>query len=62
MVFRQEEDGKSHVLNAVNRNEVFNYFLYFTHVTTCVGMCLPSSGEHYRFLAASFIAFNASVI
>jgi hypothetical protein len=42
------------IMVAVNRNEVFIYFLNFTHVTTCFGPCGPSSNEHYRFLEASF--------
>jgi hypothetical protein len=29
-------------------------FLYFTHVTTCFGPSGPPSGEHYRFLEASY--------
>jgi hypothetical protein len=39
---------------AVNRNKPFIYFLYFAHVTKCFGPCGPSSGEHYRFLEASY--------
>jgi hypothetical protein len=55
--------GKTFFTVAVNRNEVFFiYFLYFTHVTTCFGPCGPSSGEHYRFLGASFIACTTKKI
>jgi hypothetical protein len=42
------------IMVAANRNEVFYLFSSISVVKTGLGPCGPSSGEHYRFLKASY--------
>jgi hypothetical protein len=42
------------IILADKSNKVFYLYPYFIHVTTYLGPCGPSSGEHYRFLEASY--------